>query len=46
MKREDSDPVLSAELARLALADADIVGSVRNIQAMARADLSVGTFPI
>jgi hypothetical protein len=45
MKREDKDPVLSAELARLALADAEYVSSVRNIQAMARADLSAGTFP-
>lgn len=45
MKRDDKDPVLSAELARLALADAEYTSSVRTIQALARADLSVGTFP-
>jgi hypothetical protein len=45
MKREDKDPVLSAELARLALADAEYVSSVRNIQALGRPDLSAGSFP-
>jgi hypothetical protein len=45
MKREDSDPVLSAELARLQRADADVVSGVRMMQASARKDLSFGTFP-
>lgn len=45
MKREDKDPVLSAELARLALADADYISGVRVIQAQARTDLSAGAFP-
>lgn len=45
MKREDKDPVLSAELARLALRDAEFVERVRVIQAMARPDLSYGKFP-
>ena len=45
MKREDKDPVLSAELARLALADAEYVNSVKTVQTMARPDLSLGAFP-
>ena len=45
MKREDKDPVLSAELARLSLADAEYISSVKNMQAQARADLSAGEFP-
>ena len=45
MKREDKDPVLSAELARLARADAEYIDSICVIQAMARPDLSVGDFP-
>ncbi len=45
MKREDSDPVLSAELARLQRADAEVVSGVRTMQASARKDLSFGTFP-
>jgi hypothetical protein len=45
MKREDADPVLSAELSRLSRADADVVNSVRTIHARALADLSHGAFP-
>lgn len=45
MKREDTDPVLSAELERLYRGDADFVNSVRVMQAMGRPDLSMGTFP-
>ena len=45
LKREDSDPVLSAELARLARVDADVITSVRRIHAVARKDLSHGVYP-
>lgn len=45
MKREDADPVLSAELTRLSRADADMLNGTRTIQAMARKDLSAGAFP-
>ena len=45
MKRDDKNPVLSAELDRLALADAEYISAVRTIQAQARTDLSVGAFP-
>ena len=45
LKREDKDPVLSAELARLSLADAEYISGLRIIQAKARTDLTVGTFP-
>lgn len=45
MKRDDQDPILSAELARLALADAEFVHRVTTINAIARPDLSFGTFP-
>ena len=45
MKREDKDPVLSAELARLALRDAQFIDSVRVVQTVARPDLSLGDFP-
>jgi hypothetical protein len=45
MKREDKDPVLSAEMARLSLADAEYTISARTIQARARTELSVGEFP-
>jgi len=45
MKREDKDPVLSAELARLALRDAEFIDRSRTVQAMARPDLTVGKFP-
>lgn len=45
MKREDSDPVLSAELARLSRADAEVLSNLRVIQARARTDLTYGAFP-
>jgi hypothetical protein len=45
MKREDTDPVLSAELNRLSRADAEHVNSVRVIFARGRKDLSHGAFP-
>ena len=45
MKREDSDPVLSAELARLGRLDAEYINSFRIVQAAARTDLSFGAFP-
>ncbi len=45
MKRDAKDPVLSAELDRLALADAEYITAVETIRAIARPDLSVGTFP-
>src|SRR5262245_47896612 len=45
LKRESDDPVLSAELDRLSRADAEHINSVRLIQAVARKELSHGTFP-
>jgi hypothetical protein len=45
MKHDDKNPVLSAELDRLSLADAEYVSGLRMIHAQARADLSVGSFP-
>jgi hypothetical protein len=45
MKREDADPVLSAELSRLSKADAAMLNGVRTIQAAARRDLSYGAYP-
>lgn len=45
MKRDDKDPVLSAELARLAHADAEFVHRVTTLNAIARPDLSVGPYP-
>jgi hypothetical protein len=45
LKRESEDPVLTAELERLSRADAEHVTSVRQIQAVARKELSHGTFP-
>lgn len=44
-KREDGDPALTAELARLRRADAEVVNSVRVMQAIARKDLSYGSYP-
>ena len=46
MKRDDSDPVLSAELARLGRADAEVLNGLRVIQARARTELSGGAFPV
>lgn len=45
MKRESSDPVLAAELARLAKADADHISAGRGIHLIGRPDLSAGSFP-
>jgi len=45
LKRDDSDPVLSAELTRLSRADAEVLNGLRTIQARARTDLSSGAFP-
>jgi hypothetical protein len=45
MKRDDANATLSAELARLSRADADLIDNVRIIQAVARPDLSWGRYP-
>jgi hypothetical protein len=45
MKREGADAALTAELARLARADAEVLNGLRTIQAVARPDLSMGAFP-
>jgi len=45
MKRDDADAVLTAELARLARADAEVLNGLRTIQAVARPELSMGAYP-
>lgn len=45
MKRNAKDAVLSAELERLTLGDADYITSVTLIQTTARPDLGLGKFP-
>ena len=45
MKRNDANPALTAELARLSRADAEAIDEVRTLQLRARPDLSTGTFP-
>src|SRR6266581_2033976 len=45
LKRYDNDPATTAELDRLSRADAEVLEGTRTIQAMARPDLSRGTFP-
>lgn len=45
MKRDAKDPVLSAELDRLALADSDFITGSTTIQLQARPDISLGKFP-
>jgi hypothetical protein len=45
MKRDDKDPVLSAELSRLALRDAEFIEGVTTVQLTARPELNVGKFP-
>jgi hypothetical protein len=45
LKRQDKDPVLSAELNRLDKGDAQYVNNVQTIVALARPELSVGAFP-
>jgi hypothetical protein len=44
-KREDADPVLSAELERLSRADGEFLTGLDVLQAAARPDLSHGSFP-
>ena len=44
-KRDDADPVLSAELERLGKADAEFLTDLQVLQAAARPDLSYGAFP-
>jgi hypothetical protein len=45
MKRDDANATLSAELARLSRADAELLENTRVIQAVARPDLSWGRYP-
>lgn len=45
MKREDADPGLSAELARLSRVDADMLTGIRTVLLSARKDLSYGAYP-
>jgi hypothetical protein len=45
MKQSNDDAVLAAELARLSKVDAEHLTGTRTIQAVARKDLSRGTFP-
>jgi hypothetical protein len=45
MMRYDKDAAVTAELERLSRADAELINSSRTIQAMARPDLSMGSFP-
>jgi hypothetical protein len=45
MKRNDADPVLSAELARLSKADGEHLSGLSTLILMARKDLSHGQFP-
>jgi hypothetical protein len=45
MKRNDANPVLTAELERLSRADAEAVDEVRTMLLRARPDLSMGAFP-
>jgi hypothetical protein len=45
MARQNADPVLSTETDRLAHGDADFVSEMNAIEAVARPDLSHGTFP-
>ena len=44
-KRDEADPVLSAELERLSKGDAEFLSDLRTLQAAARPDLSHGQFP-
>ncbi|MFO1498513.1 MAG: hypothetical protein U1G07_09000 [Verrucomicrobiota bacterium] len=45
MQREAKDPVLAAELSRLAFTDADYITSSKVIRARAKPELSIGAFP-
>src|SRR2546429_9225898 len=44
-KRQDADPILSAEVARLPRADAEVLTGHTVVQAVARPDLTTGAFP-
>lgn len=44
-KKEDADPALQAELERLGKGDAEFLSDLRVVEAMARPDLSYGSFP-
>ncbi len=45
MRRYDNDAAMTAELERLSHADGEVVNSTRTIQAAARPDLSMGSYP-
>lgn len=45
MKRDDKDPVLSAELGRLAHRDAEFINSSTTIHTTSRPELGIGKFP-
>jgi hypothetical protein len=45
MKRDDADPVLSAELARLSRADGDLLDGTTTVQTIAQPELSHGAYP-
>lgn len=45
MKRDDKNEALSKDLERLALKDSEYISDIRNIQAAAIPELSVGKFP-
>lgn len=45
MARYDKDAAMTAELARLSRADAEVLDGTRTVQALARTDLSMGAFP-
>ena len=44
-RRYDNNAAMTAELDRLSRADADVLNSIRTIQAVARPDLSMGAYP-
>lgn len=44
-RRYDNNAGMTAELDRLSRADAEVLNSIRTIQAVARPDLSMGTYP-
>jgi len=45
MQRDESDPVLSAELARLSKADGELLSGWQALQLVGRKDLSYGAYP-
>jgi hypothetical protein len=45
MRRYDNDAAMTAELERLSRADGEVLNSTRTIQAAARPDLSMGSYP-